>query len=65
MIIKALDDETQDNEGLELTLEERMMDLLLEDNSTKEPSIKKSSPMFEPTSASTKVCCTIVMFSYI
>ena len=63
-LLQALDDETQENEGLELTLEEQMMDLLLDDNSTKEPSIKKSSPIFEPSSASTKVRYHIVQLKF-
>lgn len=51
----ALDDETQQNEGLELTLEEQMMDLMLNDDSQKEPSVKKTSPVFEKESLSTKM----------
>lgn len=53
--MKALDDETQENEGLELTLEQQMMDLMLEEEKDKEPSINKSSQIFSPKSMSTKV----------
>lgn len=51
----ALDDETQQNEGLELTLEEQMMDLMLSEEKEKEPKVKKSSVMFEKEALSTKM----------
>ncbi|KAK3610427.1 hypothetical protein CHS0354_016603 [Potamilus streckersoni] len=52
----AVDEETQENEGIELTLEEQMRGLLLDDNSDKqEPELTKSSPLFEKTALSTKM----------
>ncbi|XP_052773741.1 transcription termination factor 2-like [Mya arenaria] len=50
----ALDDETQENEGLELTLEEQMMDLLLDDQE-KEPTLRKTDKIFQPKAMSTKM----------
>ncbi|WAR20822.1 TTF2-like protein [Mya arenaria] len=52
--ILALDDETQENEGLELTLEEQMMDLLLDDQE-KEPTLRKTDKIFQPKAMSTKM----------
>ncbi|XP_053407442.1 transcription termination factor 2-like isoform X2 [Mercenaria mercenaria] len=51
----ALDEETQSNEGLELTLEEQMMDLMLNDEKEEEPVVKKSSLIFEKEALSTKM----------
>lgn len=50
-----MDDETQQNEGLELTLEEQMMDLMLCEDKEKEPIVKKSSQIFEKEALSSKV----------
>ncbi|KAL3865169.1 hypothetical protein ACJMK2_006788 [Sinanodonta woodiana] len=52
----AVDEETQENEGIELTLEEQMRGLLLDDDSNKqEPKLTRSSPLFEKTALSTKM----------
>ncbi|KAL4231279.1 transcription termination factor [Mactra antiquata] len=51
----CVDEETQQNEGLELTLEEQMMDLMLNDDKDKEPTVKKSSQIFEKEALSSKM----------
>lgn len=53
---KALEEEVADDEGLELDLVEQMRGMgLEEEEKSSEPSVSKSSPLFEKTSLSTKV----------
>lgn len=57
--VQALDDETLDNEGIELSLVDQMKDLLLDSDSVKDPKISKSSSIFQKASMSTKVVFSI------